>query len=196
MNMVFLSYDDPKGSTFFYQCALDLKKNIALNHQHNLTCVDTINDLAKNPDIKYYCVYSHGNNTGIYDQNSNPIITLEDSKHYANSIFYTMACKTANELGVHMHRYKCDLYYGFVDNSKYVDDADPLLQKYFIDTHNYPFLLLKAGEPIEGIINKIESYYEEKMEEIRHVYPFARGWLRDNLDRIVIYYNSKTYRRE
>ena len=195
MSTIFLSYDDPKGSTFFYRCAQNLKKSISLDHRHNLTCSDTIESLAKDPAIKFYCVYSHGNESGIYDHDSNPLITLENSVHYANSTFYTMACKTAKELGVQMHKYKCTLYYGFIDSSKYVGDEDPLLQQYFIDTHNYTFELLNSQEPIEDIMNKVENYYEEKMVEIRGIYPFARQWLRDNLDRIVIYHNDTIYQR-
>lgn len=197
MNTVFLSYDDPQGSTFFYKCALELQKNISLNHIHNLTCPNLIESLAKNEDIKFYCVYSHGNEKEILDYTSQPIITLENSVHFNNSIFYSMACKTATALGIKMHQYNCTLYYGFLDTSIYVGDEDPFLQQYFIDTHNYAFQLIQAqNESIECIMKKIENYYESKIKEMRGVYDFARPWLRDNLDRLVIYHDNKTYQRK
>ena len=157
----------------------------------------TLHDYVRDPNNHIVSIYSHGNEICICDHNEDVIVQLSDAPNYSETIFYSMACMTAQGLGKAMQTNNCTLYYGFDNESYYVDDNDPYLESFFINTHNFALRLLLSGitDP-EKIIEETTNYFLNIVDEIRDIYPAWRGLIRDNLDRITILANGKIFKRK
>ncbi|BFU77671.1 hypothetical protein ALC152_08860 [Arcobacter sp. 15-2] len=196
MNDIFIiSYTCKRLGDYFYLCNIDLQDFIkTLENKIQIHCSHQSckNDLLHKSLSQYsenyiVTIYAHGNNDKVVDELNNDLITLDDSKKfYKNSIVYSTACKTANNLGLSLVKEGgCKLFFGYSDSSH----ISTLHKADFVEMDNFTLKLILSENTTDKdyLKAKTEEFFQKKLHESRMQNPIIAPMIMNNKECFQIY---------
>ncbi len=186
---VFLVFDDlnPRGGSFVTDCLNDIliffyNKPHRLNvlRSHDITA-NTIHNSTSNLSSFIFVPYCHGNEVCLANINSEVFIsTTENNTIFSNSLFYTFSCSSGHTLGQNLIDNKCQCFFGYKKTI-----FSYLGYKQFLDCANHGLYLFVNGESTNNIYIQMKNYYNDRIDELYLIDPFAASYLRSNRDALV-----------
>lgn len=196
MNDIFIiSYNCSINEDYFFKCNMDIQTfiinlnngmNIHCNH-HSCNREVLHKKLSEYNDNYIITIYAHGNADKVVDQYFETLIDLDDSKiYYENSIVYSTACKTAVTLGKELiNSGKCKLFFGYSDDAQFSHKHKDI----FVELDNYTLKIIISENTInkEYLKQKTETFFREKLNEMRMTCPIIAPMIMNNKECFQIY---------
>ena len=133
-----------------------------------------------NADNFLFLAYSHGNHDSLTAGGAFYIKKEVNSALFVNSLFYSMSCLSARELGSDLIGNGCHAFVGFKEN------ANALLgsfQALSIECDNYAIKAFINGAGIKSAVEQMKANFTDKIDQlILAGEPLRAAYLRQNRD--------------
>jgi len=199
-NVFIVSYDCSRLGDYFLCCNEDIQSFLSINSPattirctHN-SCDRTLlhSELSSYEDDYVVTIYAHGEDDKIIDNSENDLINIDDARSsYNNAIVYSTSCYSANQLGIEMHNYGCKFFFGY-SNKSYVCMSN---KDTFIQLDNFALKKIFLNNTIDGekIYEETNTFFEDKLEEMKAVNPLVAPLVMHNKESFKIYHNRMIY---
>ncbi len=196
MVKLLIAYDkqDSDLGAYFQSCFDDISGH-ALNNgintiysfdgteNHRTIITDLIQQLEAKPFI--FLAFTHGREDAILFSSA-PIVDIENSYFFGQSLIYTCACRVAKELGRALEHHQCKAFIGFEKDSTLAS-----VSKYdniFMACENYGIKqFLEGGSSIRESFNAMYEYYSDQVYELYGINAAAAAFLLENRDSLVMF---------
>jgi hypothetical protein len=199
-NIFIISYDCSRLGNYFLCCNKDIQSFLStyfakttIRCTHN-NCDRNIlhSELSSCEDNYVVTIYAHGKDDKIIDNSENDLINIDDARSsYNNAIVYSTSCYSANQLGIEMHKYGCKFFFGYSEKSYVCMSSKDI----FIELDNFALKKIFLNNTIDGqtIYEETNTFFENKLEEMRDINPLVAPLIMHNKESFKIYHNQMIY---
>lgn len=192
-----IAFDDSDAQLglYFQDSKIDLVNFIVTNSEsHSIheipsaSCnIRYIDPFFKSLEKQFlFIAYSHGNDSCLTVQHDWYVNSPENTQHFANSLFYSMACSTGKVLGPELVEKGCLAFIGY-SSTAYAAIDEPFKQM-FIECDNYGIKCFINGLTVQEAMKEMKFFYRQTIKElVRNKKGLMAGYLRSNLGCLVVY---------